>query len=237
MIITIDGPTASGKSSLAKLLAQRLSIHCLNTGLLYRAVAYVLQQVHGDAFFSSQTLDAFTFSDSDLNFIDYLTYVDDHGIPTIFYKQENITDKLFNDMISQYSSKISTVLTVRNKLLAVQRAIGKQYDLVADGRDCGTVVFPDADFKFYLTACTEVRARRRVYDLSKLYTEQDFQKVVKNLEERDWRDMHRAVAPLVIPQDALVVDNSDLTLEETLSVFLQAIDRKKLLHQVKSVIS
>ncbi len=255
MIITIDGPTASGKSSVAKALAKQLGMHCLNTGLLYRAVAYLLGQ-HGDgsypstgsgraaissgraAISSGQELGektthpalvvslsnhASAVSGNDLRMINDLRYEYQDDKSHIFYKDQDITDHLFDDAISQRASIVSACREIREKLLSLQRDVAKKYDVVADGRDCGTVVFPDADFKFYLTARTQVRAQRRLHDLAKLGSPIDLPAMIKSLEERDQRDMNREVAPLVIPPDAIVIDSSDLTLQETVEVFLKEI--------------
>lgn len=224
MVITIDGPTASGKSSIAKRLAARLGMHCLNTGLLYRAVAYLLTQCYGDVVLSVQG-GVFAMHDQDLHLIDDLRYAYDQGKPQVFYQEQDITDNLFNDQISQLSSMVSACGKLRKRLLPIQRDVAKHYNVIADGRDCGSVVFPDADFKFYLTASTLVRAQRRFVDFKKPGLVMDLAQVIKSIEERDQRDSNRAVAPLMIPQGAVVIDNSGMAVEQTVEAFLAVIKK------------
>ena len=221
MIITIDGPVASGKSSVAKKLAEELKMYYLYTGLLYRAVAHIML----DKFSQDELVSHLkTLSPDDLNFIRNICY--DYGKnegearPYIFYKDEEITEKLYTSELDQAASIVSANRYVREALLDVQREIAKKYDIIADGRDCGTIVFPDADHKFYLTADVDVRAQRLMLDETRGAMSSDFAKAKAELEERDKRDQERAVAPLKIPQDAIVVDNSKLTQEETVNKFL-----------------
>lgn len=221
MIITIDGPTASGKSSIAKKLAQRLGIHCLNTGLLYRAVAYLLDRFHGASFWQDKTL--FALAPQDIQMINQLSYEYDHGIPRIFFKERDITSFLASEQVSQHASMVSSCMRLRECLLPLQRNIAEKYDLIADGRDCGSVVFPQADIKFYLTARPEVRASRRFADYQEASSSVDFDTVVASLKERDARDMQRKTAPLVIPSGAVVIDSSDMTINETIDAFMSVI--------------
>jgi cytidylate kinase len=222
VIVTIDGPTASGKSSVAKFLAQRLGIHALNTGLLYRAVGYCFKQRYGAAALQPNAQGELKLSSQDFRMIDEIRYEYLDGASQIFYGQENITDKLQHDDIGKLSSVAGAHRVIRERLLPILRDIAKKYDVVADGRDCGTVIFPFASFKFYLTARTEVRAQRRFHDYA-ADPSVTLADVIKNLEERDFRDMTREIAPLVIPADAEVIDNSDLTLQETVEVFFKKI--------------
>lgn len=224
MIITIDGPTASGKSSIAKLLAARLGIHCLNTGLLYRAFAYLLKQRYGKSLLDEGCFGPLNIDDQDLTMINHVRYEYIENKPTVFYQEQDITQHLFDDTISQLASMVSAYAHVRQRLLPLQRDIAEKYDVIADGRDCGTVVFPDADFKFYLTASVDVRAQRRFSDFQKLGSSLGLEAVVNNLKERDERDMHREVAPLVVPPGAIVIDSSDMTIDQTIKAFLKVIE-------------
>jgi len=233
MIITIDGPVASGKSSVAKTLARELNIYYLYTGLLYRAVAYIFltelknKQKYKDEVITNEVFESnFKVLDSEgLSWIKKICY--DYGKneaenrPYIFYNDQDITQNLYDGSLDQLASIVSVNKNVREFLLDLQRDIGKRYDIVADGRDCGSVVFPDADYKFYLTAKSGVRAQRLMLDETRGKTEKDLSKVKEELEQRDKRDSEREVAPLTIPENAIVIDNSNLTLEETIDKFLE----------------
>ncbi|MCK4517659.1 (d)CMP kinase [Candidatus Babeliales bacterium] len=232
MIITIDGPVASGKSSVAKALAKELGFYYLYTGLLYRAVAYLLIKENGGDF--AQGLAHEWLATSEVEFIKDICY--DYGEesgnsrPYIFYKNEEITEHLYDRSLEQPASIVSANKYVRAGLLETQRNIGKKYDIVADGRDCGSVVFPEADYKFYLTADVDVRVRRLLLDKKRhilaksIQAEEKTSQLAKEeLERRDKRDREREVAPLVIPEGAIVVDNSKLSQLETINKFLACI--------------
>ncbi|HBS47799.1 TPA: (d)CMP kinase [Candidatus Dependentiae bacterium] len=210
MIITIDGPSVSGKSSVAQIIAKNLGFYYIYSGLLYRAVAYILVEKFKivPQLFSSLTL-------ADLGFVAEIKYLYENGSPKIIYKGEDITSLLKNPIVDQLTSKVSTNPAIRDVLNALMRNIAKEHDVIADGRDCGTVIFPGADYKFFLTASLEVRAlRKSAGDKISL------QEANSSLSERDGRDQSRSVAPLIIPKDAVVIDNSDLNIEETVEKFL-----------------
>ncbi|QQR49283.1 (d)CMP kinase [bacterium] len=224
MIITIDGPVASGKSSVAQALATRMGFYYLYTGLLYRAFAYLLKKKY-DAEISQflTCVGPCVVQPADLMMtagIDY-AYVD--GKPRITIYGSAVVDELYHHDIDQLASIVSANKAVREALLPLQRHIGKRYDIIADGRDCGSVVFPDADYKFYLTASVDVRAQRVLNDAKRKNGDIDAAKIRQELEARDQRDMNREVAPLRIPEGAIVIDNSTLTFKETLDAFLQNI--------------
>jgi len=216
MIITIDGPALSGKSTVAQKIAKTLGFYYLYTGLLYRAIAYILVEKlkveEGEFSFLSL---------KDLEFVEDLHYSYQEGEPQVFFRGEDITSKLKDLSVDQSSSKIGANKNVRAALLELQRKIGRNYDIVADGRDCGSVVFPNADYKFFLSASLEVRSERK----SK-YEGISKEEVAKELTERDERDKSRKVAPLVVPKDAIFIDNSALTIEETVQKFLNYIQKK-----------
>ena len=210
MIITIDGPVASGKSSVAKALAKDLKIYYLYTGLLYRAVAYVLKDIFEE------------LTPENISFIKDISYdCDKTGRPYIFYKDEDITEHLYSSSLDQPASIVSANKDVRVLLLDLQQNIGKRYDIVADGRDCGSVVFPHADHKFYLTASVEIRAQRLMLDEKRGSIRKSLEDVKAEVEERDRRDQEREVAPLLIPEGAIVVDNSEMTLKQTIEKFIE----------------
>lgn len=221
MIITIDGPSASGKSSIARLLASKLGIVHLNSGLLFRAVAYILMR---DLGYTKSNLMHAKKDDIERIFSHNFEYVSDNGKGEVIYNGKNLTAFLKTEEIDQGSSIVSTVAYVRDKLLNFQKEFAKQVDsIVIDGRDVGSVVFPDADFKIYLTASPETRVQRWRQDQFQKgfkYTEQE---ALQEINTRDHRDQNRAIAPLIIPKDAIVIDNSDLTLQETLDEILHKV--------------
>lgn len=219
MIITIDGPSASGKSTVAQAIAQRLGFYYLNTGLLYRSCAYLLMRTcgHNDACFGSP-------HEKDLqNILDpkrlIYTYSPEHG-GAVSYDGVDITSELKTPFIAQAASLIGVHPLVRAYLLSFQRALADNHSLVAEGRDTGSVVFPHADVKFYLTADVPVRAQRWMDDTTRKDTPKTLQEVIAIINERDRRDKERTVSPLVVPEGAHVIDNTHLTFEQTLAQML-----------------
>ena len=218
MIITIDGPAASGKSTIAKLLAEKLGYYYLYTGMLYRAVAYIaLQELH-------KSIDDLQSLDGDeIKFVSNITYKYVNGQPKIFFNNEDISTQLFTSDISEASSVISADKNIRKALIDIQRNVSKQYDIITEGRDCGSNVFPNADYKFFLTADLKVRAQRAFHDSRRKNTKLTLQQIEESLNNRDKRDRERKIAPLVVPKGAIIIDNSELTLEETLDKFISYI--------------
>ncbi|MBX9830834.1 (d)CMP kinase [Candidatus Babeliales bacterium] len=225
MIITIDGPAASGKSSVAQALASRLGCYYLYTGLLYRAFAYLLKNKYGVQISQIVTcIGPCVVQEDDLTMIESIDYSYDDGKPQITIDGRKVTEELYQSDIDQLASIISANKMVRERLLPLQRRVGKKYDIVADGRDCGSVVFPDADYKFYLTASLDVRAKRLVSDAKRKNGDMNVEKIREELEVRDQRDTQREVAPLRVPEGATVIDNSALTKDDTLQEFLHYIN-------------
>ncbi|KKQ33227.1 MAG: Cytidylate kinase [candidate division TM6 bacterium GW2011_GWF2_37_49] len=220
MIITIDGPAASGKSSIATEICKRLKMVPLKTGLLYRAVAYILVQ-ELDKTINIETPNELSIND--LNFIKDITYEFTDGIAHVLFKGKDVTEKLSFSSIDQIASIVSANKNVRELLLDVQRQIATKYNIVADGRDCGSVVFPSADYKFYLTATAEARAKRVMADVARKAETRTLEDVQKDIELRDKRDKERDVAPLIVPSDAITIDNTNLDFEQTVQEFLKHI--------------
>lgn len=218
MIITIDGPAASGKSTVARRLAHELSYYYLYSGLLYRAMAYVLVYRYG---YTHEQLRN-PLSDDIQEIIEggllQYGYTKQMGVQILF-DNVAITHQLKSHEIDDVASISSTAPVVREAVLQLQRALARDYDVIADGRDCGTVVFPQANYKFFLTASPQTRAQRWLVDQQKLGKHLTLEQALGAIIERDARDTKRACCPLVIPEGAYVIDNSALTIEETLLLF------------------
>jgi cytidylate kinase len=216
MIITIDGPTASGKSTAARLLAHELGYYYLASGLLFRALAYLLVQ---EKKYSLQMLSQ--PSEHDVAFYlespDFTYTYDPVFKEQVCYKGKQLTPYLKSKEIDQAASILSTNPLVREYLMNMQRSIAQRHDIVVDGRDCGSVVFPYAQVKFYLTADLVVRAQRWREEQLKKGIELSFEQAKKEVEVRDLRDMSREIAPLKVPEGAVIVDNTKFTMDETVA--------------------
>ena len=223
MIITIDGPVASGKSSVAKVLAEKLDIYYLYTGLLYRAVAYILidKLRKPDLKTIEKYLDG--IKPEDISWIHNISYEYKNEEANVFFEEKEIAKYLHDVSLEQFASIVSANEYVRNALFDLQRKIAEKNDVIAEGRDCGTVIFPNADYKFYLTSSLETPAYRLAHDERRGEVNPDIEKIKKEIEIRDKRDKERVVAPLAIPENAIIIDNSELTLSETISEFLSFI--------------
>ncbi len=217
MIITIDGPSASGKSSVAFLLARELKYLYLNTGLLYRACAHALVYDYGCflEFLDNPSRKQVDSIISD-NKITYL--FDDENGSRILYDSVDITYLLKKSPYDKWASLLSAQQCVRDALLIIQRNIALKHNVIAEGRDCGAVVFPHADYKFFMTASLEVRAHRWHYDQCLRGVTITIEEAQSWLRERDERDSTRKAAPLVIPKDARVIDNSSMTVAEVITL-------------------
>jgi cytidylate kinase len=223
MIITIDGPSASGKSTVARVLARKLNFYYIYSGLLFRAIAYVLMKEYGYTVAMMANPDEMMVK----KILDpkKLIYRYEQGNEKIIYNGHDITALLKTPEMDQAASILSTHPLVREELLQLQRIIANEHDVIIDGRDAGSLVFPYADKKFYLTASLQERARRWQQALEKRGTMMTLQTAHQELHVRDTRDMNRQIAPLIIPAGAVMIDNSDLTLQETLHVMLNHIER------------
>ena len=204
MIIAIDGPSAAGKSTLAKRLAAGLGIDYIDTGAMYRAVALKIRNSNTDP--DDEKAMAAVLAD---------TEVDLSG-PRVFLDGEDVTDQIRANEISMQASRISAIPAVRQKLVALQRVIGSRKSVVMDGRDIGSNVFPDADYKFFITASPEVRAERRRAELKERGEEVGFDELLADIKKRDYDDSHRALNPLVKTKDAIVIETDGNSIDDTL---------------------
>ncbi len=229
MIITIDGPMASGKSTVAQLLARKLQFYYLNTGLLYRALTFILlEKLDGDVQALESTIKNITKHDLEAitKTLSY-SYHDEQAHTS--YKGDNITSQLTTPHIAQASSLISPHAHVREVVNNLQRFIAQEHDIVIEGRDSGTVVFPHADVKFFLTADPRIRAQRLLDDPKRKAVGLTLEKAQALLEQRDARDSKRKLAPLRKADDAIEIDNSDFGIDETIEMMMERIT----LHQRK----
>ena len=217
--IAIDGPAGAGKSTIARRLASELGYRYVDTGAIYRTVAYFM--------------DLWGVSPKDVDgvnrYIDELTVAieyDEDGLQHMLMNGMDVTSDIRTPDISQKASLISAHAVVREMLLDMQRELARQYDVVMDGRDIGTVVLPKATVKIFLTASPEVRARRRCNELTARGQKASFEKVLKDIQQRDYQDTHREIAPLKMARDSVKLDTSDMTVDEVIAAMKDIVEKK-----------
>ena len=217
--IAIDGPAGAGKSTIAKRLAKELGFYYMDTGAIYRTVAYFFD-LWG---VSPKDIDGISRYIDELNV--GIEYAED-GTQHMIMNGMDVTADIRTQDISQKASLISAHAIVRDMLLDMQRDVAKQHNVIMDGRDIGTVVLPKADVKIFLTASAEVRARRRTDELLEKGQKANYAQILKEIQQRDYQDTHREVAPLKMSRDSVKVDTSDLDIEGVIAE-LKAIIQKK----------
>ena len=217
--IAIDGPAGAGKSTIARRLAKELGYHYVDTGAIYRTVAYFFD-LWGVA---PKDIDGITRYIDELNVaIEY----DEDGLQHMIMNGMDVTDDIRTQEIGQKASLVSAHPIVREAMLDMQRDVARNYDVIMDGRDIGTVVLPKATVKIFLTAAPEVRAKRRTEELLAKGQKADFQKVLKEIQQRDYQDTHREVAPLKMSRDSVKLDTSDLDIDGVIAAMKEIIAKK-----------
>ena len=217
--IAIDGPAGAGKSTIAKALAKELGYHYVDTGAIYRTVAYFL--------------DLLGISPKDVDgverYIDELTIAieyDDEGKQHMIMNGMDVSDEIRTQDISQKASLVSAHKVVRDMLLDMQRSVARKHNVIMDGRDIGTVVLPKATVKIFLTATAEVRAKRRTDELLAKGQKVSYEQTLKDIQQRDYQDMNRPIAPLKQAKDAVLLDTSDLSIQQVIAKMKEIIGKK-----------
>ena len=217
--VAIDGPAGAGKSTIARRLAGELGFRYVDTGAIYRTVAYFM--------------DLWGVSPKDVDgvnrYIDELTVgieYDDEGVQHMLMNGMDVTGDIRTPEISQKASLISAHAVVRDVLLDMQRNMAEEYNVVMDGRDIGTVVLPKATVKIFLTASPEVRAKRRYQELLEKGQKASYEQVLKDVQQRDYQDTHRDIAPLKMCRDSVKVDTSEMDLEQSVAAIRKIVEEK-----------
>ena len=217
--IAIDGPSGSGKSTLAKAVARELGIVYVDTGALYRTVGYYVYRVGADP------NDAALVESLLPNVNIELKYVD--GAQRVILNGEDLGDKIRMPEMSMYASAVSSIPAVRAFLLDMQKKMARENSVVMDGRDIGTVIIPDADVKVFLTASNETRAKRRTLELLQKGVDVCYEDVLADMIQRDKKDKNRDIAPAIPADDAVIFDNSVMTVEESLKEIVRLVNERK----------
>lgn len=217
--VAIDGPAGAGKSTIARRLAGELGFRYVDTGAIYRTVAYFM--------------DLWGVSPKDVDgvnrYIDELTVgieYDDEGVQHMLMNGMDVTGDIRTPEISQKASLISAHAVVRDVLLDMQRNMAEEYNVVMDGRDIGSVVLPKATVKIFLTASPEVRARRRYQELLEKGQKASYEQVLRDVQQRDYQDTHRDIAPLKMCRDSVKVDTSEMDLEQSVAAIRKIVEEK-----------
>ena len=213
--IAIDGPSAAGKSTIAKILAKELGYVHLDTGAMYRCVGYYALQNHVDL--QDEMALAAMMDTMKISF---------NAVGNVFINDTDVSSEIRQNEVSMVTSKVSAHPEVRKRLVKQQQEIAKDKGYIMDGRDIGTVVLPDAELKVYMVASVEARAKRRYKEYIDKHVEADYDVIYKDIEQRDYQDMNRKTSPLRQAEDAIKLDTSDLTIEEVVTAIHNLMNEK-----------
>ncbi len=211
-VVAIDGPAGSGKGTVAKLIAQKLNLTYIDTGAMYRAVAYATLK-NNIAIDDKEAIVALA-RNCDIDFKDSKTYLNG----------EDVSHEIRTMEVTKIVSQISSIVELRELLVEQQREMGSKTDVVMEGRDITTVVFPDANYKFYLDASVESRALRRFKENQEKGIESSYDEILENIKKRDYNDMHKEVGSLTRTEDAVYIDSTDLTIDEVVNKMIEVIE-------------
>lgn len=217
--VAIDGPAGAGKSTIARAVAKRMNLIYVDTGMMYRAMALFVLRQKTDLQDRKKIAEACEKAEVTIRYED--------GDQVVVLNGENVSPWLRTEEVGTAASVISPIPEVRRKLVNLQRKLAAENDCIMDGRDIGTCVLPDAQKKIYLTASSEVRAKRRYDELTAKGEACDLKKIREDIEERDYRDMHRETSPLKQAEDAVLVDTSDMTKEEVVERIIALCSREQ----------
>jgi len=222
LTIAVDGYSSCGKSTFAKEIARKLNYKYIDSGAMYRAITLLCSKkniIRGEEI-NIKALELL-LADTDIDF----RFTDTRNRHETFLNGKNVEDEIRTAGVSDYVSQVSEIGQVREKMVLIQRKYGKEGGIVMDGRDIGTVVFPDADLKIFMTANPEIRAERRYKELKGKGIDSDFEAVKKNIEKRDHIDSNRKISPLKKAADAIVLDNSNMTVPEQMEWFEELLSK------------
>ncbi|MBR0312644.1 MAG: (d)CMP kinase [Oscillospiraceae bacterium] len=214
--VAVDGPSGAGKSTLAKAVARELHIMYVDTGAIYRVIGVAAQRRGVDP--KDEAAVTAMLPEMDIG----LKHGAD-GLKRLYLNCEDVTDTIRLPEVSMYASAVSALPPVRAYLLEMQRKFAREQSVIMDGRDIGTVVLPDAEVKIFLTASSAVRAKRRCLELEQRGTPKPYDEVLAEIEQRDYNDSHRAIAPLRQAEDAALVDTSELDFEQSMALMLKTL--------------
>lgn len=217
--IAVDGPAGAGKSTIARAVAKRMNLICVDTGAMYRALGVYMLRNGVNIQDNEAVVAACPGADITIRYED--------GVQVVYLNGENVNPYLRTEEVGNACARISALPQVRERVVALQKELAANNDCIMDGRDIGTCVLPDADVKIYLTASSEVRAKRRFDELTARGENCDIVKIQTDIEERDYRDMHREISPLKQAEDAVLVDSSDLTIEQVIDTIIAISEEKK----------
>lgn len=217
--IAIDGPSGSGKSTLAKAVARELGIIYVDTGALYRTVGYNVFLNGKDPHDPKQVQEILKNTNIELKY--------EKGAQRVILNGEDLGDKIRMPEMSMYASLVSSIPEVREFLLEMQKKMAREHSVVMDGRDIGTVIIPDADIKIFLTASNETRAKRRTLELLSKGVEVKYEDVLADMIERDKNDKNRDIAPAIPADDAIIFDNSVMSVEDSLKEIVRLVNERK----------